>query len=66
MKIKDIKIDKNLCIGCGNCELLAPRAFKIEDGKSVLRKDWRNEKEDSIRAAVASCPMLAITIAEED
>ncbi len=65
MTIKEIKIDQNLCIGCGSCAALAAKAFEINDGKSSIKTDWQKENEANIKDAVRSCPVEAITIIEE-
>ncbi len=55
-----IKVDQNLCIGCGTCEALCPDVFKINDeGKSEVIK------EDNIgcaKNAAESCPVQAIEV----
>ena len=62
MRIKEIRIDENTCIGCGSCEALAPRAFEMRYGKSLLKKNWQEEKEANIMVASQSCPVLAIKL----
>ncbi|MDD5221513.1 MAG: ferredoxin [Candidatus Paceibacterota bacterium] len=65
MKIKEVKVDQNLCIGCGSCEAFAPKAFELRDGKSFVKEGWENESEENIKTAQGSCPVSAITIIEE-
>ena len=56
------KVDKELCIGCGACETVLPEAFRIgDDGKAECYAD-----HDKLDAAVASCPVQAISIVEEN
>ena len=59
-------VDQNACIGCGACEALCPKAFKLNDeGKSeVLPLENYAELKDCIDDAVRGCPVNAITIAE--
>jgi len=55
-----IKVDKDLCIGCGTCQALCPDSFKItDDGKSeaVGQPDMECAKK-----AAESCPVQAIKI----
>jgi len=65
MKIKEIKVDQNLCIGCGSCEALASKTFELKDGKSFVKESWVKESEENIKTAVQSCPVEAISIIEE-
>jgi ferredoxin len=65
MKIKDIKVDQDICIGCGSCEAFASKAFEIRNGKSFVKETWVEEKEENIKNAVNSCPVMAISIIEE-
>lgn len=55
-----VKIDENLCIGCGTCVAICPQAFKLNK---------RNKAEvigeaDCVRQAAEACPEGAITIEE--
>jgi len=65
MAIKEIRIDQNLCIGCGNCQAIASKAFELKGGKSYVKEDWKEESEENIRAAKEGCPVQAIFLTEE-
>ncbi len=56
-----IEIDKEKCIGCGNCAAVCPASFEMKEGKAVpKRKEVENITcEDE---AAKSCPVEAITI----
>ncbi len=54
------KVNEDLCIGCGTCESICPKVFKVEDGKSHVIAD---DCEDcDCQSAVDSCPVSAISI----
>ena len=56
----EIKVDKNLCIGCGLCTTIAPDSFRLgDDGKSEVT-DSSEGSEESIQEAIDSCPVQAI------
>lgn len=55
-----IKINNELCIGCGTCEALCPQTFKLDDtGKAKIIDE--NEMDCAPRAA-ESCPVQAIEV----
>lgn len=54
-----IKVDQELCSGCGTCEALCPSCFKLKDGKSQVVGEG-----DCAQQAADSCPESAITITE--
>ncbi|MCD6429339.1 ferredoxin [bacterium] len=66
MKIKEIKIDHNLCIGCGSCQAIASKAFELKDGKSNPKDGWEQEAEENIKTAAQSCPVQAISLYDEE
>jgi ferredoxin len=65
MGVKKIKIDKNKCIGCGTCAALAPEVFELDENNKARVKNPKGSDEETIRLAVDSCPVQAISIEEE-
>jgi len=55
-----IKIDKEVCIGCGSCESLCPRVFVMKDMKAVIKKGQESSKEACVKEAIEICPVDAI------
>lgn len=54
-----VKVNEELCIGCGACESMCPKIFKVEDGKShVVSEDSEGCDIDSI---MDTCPVNAIS-----
>jgi ferredoxin len=54
------KVNEELCIGCGTCEALCPKVFRLEDGKShVIIEDCQ---DCDCQEVVDSCPVSAISI----
>lgn len=63
---KKIKIDQDLCMGCGACEGAAPEYFQLNDeGKAEVKKQYNEEDAADIEAAIDGCPGGAIEIVEE-
>lgn len=53
------KVNQEICIGCGTCESLCPKVFKINNGKSeVIAEDCGDCKIDEV---IGSCPVGAIS-----
>ncbi|HNX11338.1 MAG TPA: ferredoxin [bacterium] len=55
-----IKVNQDLCVGCGLCANTCPDTFQMNQaGKSeVISQD----NTDCARTAAASCPVEAITV----
>lgn len=57
-----LKVNKDVCIGCGACQAVCPEIFEIEDdGLATVKVDIIPEenKEDAIDAK-EGCPTSAI------
>ena len=52
-----IKINEEVCFGCGACVAYSPEGFEIVDGKAVLK----NPKAKGIKEAIEYCPVNAIS-----
>ena len=63
-----LKVDKDLCIGCGACQAVCPDVFEIEDdGLATVIVDEVTEDalEDALDAK-EGCPTSAIDEVTED
>ena len=56
-------VDRETCIGCGNCEAVCPDVFVLDDdGKSkVIVEVIPQESEACAKEAEEQCPVSAIT-----
>lgn len=55
-----IKVDRELCTGCGTCVALCPASYKLdEENKSVVLGE-----SDCAKKAADACPEGAITVEE--
>ena len=60
-----VRVDSELCTGCGPCADICPEVFEMRDDKSVvIVKEIAAAMEDSVREAVDACPTGAIIIEE--
>ena len=62
-----VKVDKDLCLGCGICADICPDVFEIEDDSKAVAKveEVPPEVQDSCRDAAQQCPEEAIKIEEK-
>ncbi|MFD5341680.1 ferredoxin [Streptomyces hawaiiensis] len=60
-----IDIDKDVCIGAGQCALTAPDVFtQDDDGYSTLLPGGEGSGSPLLREAARACPVSAITVSE--
>ena len=57
-----IAIDRDRCIGSGNCLFWAPGTFDLGDDGIAVVIDQDGDAEDRIRVAADGCPTRAISI----
>ncbi|MAG10862.1 ferredoxin [Candidatus Pacearchaeota archaeon] len=55
-----IKVDKGKCIGCGLCVSMCPDVFEMDD--DLKAKVISQKNNPSVKEAVGSCPVEAITL----
>ena len=58
-----VKVNKDVCIGCGACEAIVPDVFQIqEEGTACVIGSVKEEIENDVIDAKESCPTGAIEI----
>jgi ferredoxin len=60
-----VKIDEDLCIACGICEQICPKAFAMNESNDlalVIAYEEELEYIDCVEEAANSCPVAAIII----
>jgi ferredoxin len=62
--VHDLKIciDRELCVGFGDCVEAAPEAFKLDDTGIVVFVDPDAVSRDQLVSASDTCPVDAITV----
>jgi ferredoxin len=57
-----IVVDRQRCIGSGNCCFYAPNTFDLDDELKSVVVDPGGDDAADVRAAVEGCPVNAISI----
>lgn len=57
-----IEIDRERCMGSGNCSFWAPGTFDLDDEGIAYVKDPDGDPEDKVVLAGSGCPTQAIAI----
>jgi ferredoxin len=58
----DIRIDREICMGSGNCSFWAPGVFDLDDDGIAIVVDPGAQDDDKIILAGQGCPTQAIAI----
>ena len=58
-----VKVDKNLCIGCGACQSIEPSVFTLEDDglAKAIDAEIKDEVKENVIDAKEGCPTSAIS-----
>ncbi len=59
-----VVIDGSKCLGCGTCEAVADKTFRVDGVAEVADQDGNSDEEKLL--AVQSCPVGAIEVWEGD
>jgi ferredoxin len=60
-----VKIDRELCVGIGNCVAVSPTVFQLDDTNKARVQNPSSVSEDKLMRAAESCPVNAV-IVEDD
>ncbi len=63
-----VKVDQDLCIGCGVCEGAVPEVFTLENGTTaeVTVEEVPKKLKDEVRQTSKDCPVEAILVEEDE
>ena len=58
----EIDIDRDACMGSGNCVFTAPGVFELDDDSIARVVDPEASPDEAILTAARQCPTHAITV----
>ena len=61
-----VRVDRDLCIGVGNCVALAPTVFALNADNKAVVLDPSSVDDDTLLEAAESCPENAITVEDDE
>ena len=61
-----VRIDRELCVGFGDCITEAPGAFRLDEGGVAEFEDPEAVARDALLRACDACPVDAITAWDEE
>ncbi len=61
-----VRVDRDLCIGVGNCVAWAPTVFALDEENKAIVLDPSSVYDDTILEAAESCPENAIIIEDDE
>ncbi|HJX43411.1 MAG TPA: ferredoxin [Geodermatophilus sp.] len=59
-----VTADREMCVGAGQCELLAPEVFEVDDDGAVRVLQAEPGEGTAVRDAVSLCPTGALALAD--
>jgi len=60
-----IEVDREKCMGSGNCSFWAPGTFDLDGDGIAVVIDADGDPEDKILLAASGCPTQAITVTRD-
>ncbi len=61
-----VKVDRNLCIGVGNCVAYAPTVFALDEENKAVVLDPSSVDDEPLLEAAESCPQNAIIVEDDE
>jgi ferredoxin len=61
-----VRVDRDLCIGVGNCVAIAPTVFRLDDENKAVVLDPLSVDDRILLDAAESCPEQAIIVEDDE
>lgn len=60
----EIRVDRDLCMGSGQCTMYAPNTFGQDDDAIAVVSDQHGDSDEAVGTAVSSCPARALSLVD--
>ncbi len=61
-----VRVDRDLCIGVGNCVAYAPTVFALDEENKAVVLDTSSVDDETLLEAAESCPENAIIVEDDE
>ncbi len=61
-----VRVDRDLCIGVGNCVAFTPTVFQLDEENKAIVLDPSSVDDDTLLEAAESCPEDAIIVEDDE
>ena len=61
-----VRVDRDLCIGVGNCVAFAPTVFQLDEENKAVVLDPSSVDDGTLLEAAESCPENAIIVEDDE
>ena len=61
-----VRVDRDLCIGVGNCVAYAPTVFELNEENKAVVLNPASVDDDTLLEAAKSCPESAILVEDNE
>jgi ferredoxin len=61
-----VRVDRDLCIGVGNCAAFAPTVFELDQENKAVVLDPASVDDNTLLEAAKSCPENAIIVEDDE
>jgi ferredoxin len=61
-----VRVDRDLCIGLGNCVAVAPKVFSLDGENKAVAGDPSRVTRENLLEAAESCPQNAIIVEDDE
>jgi ferredoxin len=61
---REIRVDRDLCMGSAQCAGYAPNTFDQDDDAVAIVVSQHGDPEEKVQSAIANCPTQAISLVQ--
>lgn len=61
-----VRVDRDICVGVGNCVVIAPTVFELDAQNKAVVLEPSSADEMTIKEAAESCPVSAIILEDDN